>query len=86
MLSSFADLDELVLNCRDHRAKNYITEAVASYRAGAYRATIVATWIAICFDIIEKIRELALAGDIQAENLAKEIEDSRVKNDQIMLP
>lgn len=81
MLSTFADLDELVLTCRDHRAKNYITEAVASYRVGAYRAAIVATWIAICFDIIEKIRELALAGDANAESLAKEIEDSRVKND-----
>ncbi len=81
MASTFADLDELVLTCRDHKAKGYISEAVASYRSGAYRASIVSTWIAICFDVIEKIRELALAGDAQAEQLAKEIEDTRVKND-----
>ena len=81
MASSFADLDELVLTCRDHKAKGYIAEAVASYRSGAYRAAIVSTWIAICFDVIEKIRELALAGDQQAELLAKEIEETRVKND-----
>ena len=83
MVSSFADLDELVLTCRDHKAKGYITEAIASYRAGAFRSAIVATWIAICFDVIEKIRELALAGDVQAEQIAKDIEDARVKNDII---
>lgn len=80
-MMSFADLDELILTCRDYRAKGYIGEAVASYRAGAYRASIVATWIAICFDIIEKIRELALAGDEQAETLAEQIEETRKQND-----
>jgi hypothetical protein len=46
---------------------------VASYRAGAFRAAIVATWIAVCFDVIEKIRELALSGDKEAEKQAEEL-------------
>jgi hypothetical protein len=58
------DLDELTLRCRDERARLYISEAVSSYRAGAFRSAIVASWIAVCFDVIEKLRELALAGDL----------------------
>lgn len=81
MATNFADLDELVLTCRDIKAKGYISEAVASYRAGAYRSAIVSTWIAICYDVIDKIRELALSGDTQAEQFSKDIEKARINND-----
>lgn len=63
MRDSLADLDTLVLRCRSERSREYITEAVQCYRAGAYRSAIVTTWIAIVFDLVDKIRELALAGD-----------------------
>lgn len=66
------DLDELVLKCRDERARAYIGEAVACYKTGAYRSAIVSTWIAVAFDIIDKIYELSVAGDPQA---AKYISD-----------
>ena len=56
-----ADLDELVLRCRDDRAKAYMSEALAYYKAGANRAAIIATRIAVTFDIIDKRRELALS-------------------------
>jgi hypothetical protein len=65
--SGLIDLDELVLLCRNEEARMYIREAVGCYKAGAYRASIVATWIAVAYDIIAKLRELALAGDKQAE-------------------
>lgn len=81
MASQLEDLDELVLRCRDQKAKQYIFEAVASYKAGAHRAAIVATWIAVCFDVIEKIRELALAGDKEAEKQAQELELTRREGD-----
>jgi len=68
------DLEELVLKCRDERARAYIGEAVGCYRAGSYRAAIVATWIAVAFDIIDKMRELSLAGDREAERLTSEFE------------
>jgi len=79
--SPLQDLDELVLLCRDLKAKQYIQEAVASYKAGAHRAAIVATWIAVCFDFIEKIRELALAGDKEAELQVKELDRIRREDD-----
>ncbi|ENV52103.1 hypothetical protein L292_1654 [Acinetobacter junii CIP 107470 = MTCC 11364] len=67
MASVLSDLDELVLKCRDQKAKSYIREAVACYKAGAFRSAIVSTWIAVSFDILDKLKELSLAGDKEAE-------------------
>ena len=67
MASALSDLDELVLKCRDQKAKSYIREAVACYKAGAFRSAIVSTWIAVSFDILDKLKELSLAGDKEAE-------------------
>ncbi|GAK61608.1 hypothetical protein U27_01509 [Candidatus Vecturithrix granuli] len=53
-----SDLDELVQQVREEKSRTYITEAIKSYRAGAYRAAIVSTWIAVVYDIILKLREL----------------------------
>jgi len=60
------DLDELVLSCRSSQAKGYISEAVACYRAGAFRSSIVSTWIAIVFDFMDKLLELESLGDKEA--------------------
>ena len=81
MASSLEDLDELTLRCRDERARAYIAEAVSSYRAGAFRSAIVATWIAVCFDVIEKLRELSLAGDKEAEKFVQDLEVIRRSGD-----
>ncbi len=81
MASFLEDLDELTLRCRDEKARQYIREAVASYRAGAFRSAIVAAWIAVCFDLIEKLRELALAGDKEAENQVRDLEATRRTGD-----
>jgi len=81
MSSPLIDLDELILKCRDDRAKAYIAEAVASYRSGAFRSAIVGTWIAVCFDVIEKLRELALSGDKEAERQVEELEKTRKSGD-----
>lgn len=61
-----ADIDELVLRCRDMQAQAYISEAVACYKVGAFRASIVAAWIAVVFDILAKLEELELTGDKNA--------------------
>lgn len=81
MASPLEDLDELTLRCRDEKARQYIAEAVASYRAGAFRSAIVAAWIAVCFDVIEKFRELALAGDKEAERQVQDVEVTRRTGD-----
>ena len=62
-----SDLDELIQRCRTPQSREYIAEAVSCYRAGAYRATIVNTWIAIVYDMIDKFRELSIAGDSAAK-------------------
>jgi hypothetical protein len=77
----FEDLDELILRCRDEKARLYISEAIASYKAGAFRSSIVACWIAVCFDFIEKIRELALSGDKEAEKLVQDLDAIRRAGD-----
>lgn len=68
------DLDELVLKCPDPQSRAYIKEAIICYKNGAYRSAIVSTWIAVCFDFIDKIRSLAIAGDAQAIKLNEEFE------------
>jgi hypothetical protein len=67
--TGLSDLDELVLTCRTERARAYIQEALIAYRGGAYRAAIVSAWIAVVFDLIDKLRELDLAGDAQAKQV-----------------
>ena len=77
--TTFRDLDELVLECRDDRARENIREAVLAYRGGAYRSTIVSTWVAVAFDYVSKLNELALAGDKQAQERAAAFETIRRK-------
>lgn len=81
MASPLADLDELVLKCRDDKAKKYIKEAVECYKSGAFRSSIVSTWIAVTFDLIDKFKELSALGDKEAEKQVEELEKARRIND-----
>ena len=75
------DLDELILRCRGEQARLYIADAVACYRAGAFRPCIVATWVSVVFDFIHKLDELALTGDRDAAVKRAEYEDIRRTED-----
>ena len=79
--NAIVDLDELTLACRNQQARGYIAEATACYRAGAFRACIVATWIAVVYDFLHKLRELELAGDKNARRKLDEFERARAMND-----
>jgi hypothetical protein len=68
------DLDEHILRCRPGPSKSYAEEALAAYRAGAYRSSIVTTWIAVVFDIIEKMREAALFSNAEIKWKLSEFE------------
>lgn len=81
MAGYLEDLDELILKCRNKNAREYIRESVASYRAEAYRSAIVSCWVAVCYDLIEKLRELALAGDKQAEKKIDVLDAIHREND-----
>ena len=74
MHETFIDLDELIIRCRDKLSQKFIQEAVACYRAGAFRSCIVSTWNAVVFDFLHKLRELQLFGDKNAPLLLEEFE------------
>ncbi|MGI0486196.1 hypothetical protein ACN4EK_12210 [Pantanalinema rosaneae CENA516] len=74
LMEGLADIEALSMSCCSEYSKEYISEAILCYRAGAYRAAIVSTWIAVVFDLIDKIRELSLSGDANAKQLEQQYE------------
>lgn len=70
---TLGDLDELLITCRTEEARNYVSEAVACYKGGAFRACIVAAWIAVVYDLLAKFKELSLAGDAEAQRITGEV-------------
>lgn len=80
MPEELSDLDELVLKCRGDAARTYMREAVACYKSGAFRASIVATWIAVLYDFLDKLRELEMTGDAAAKTKLQEFESARAAN------
>ena len=75
--AGLVDLDELVLRCRNPEARSYIAEAGACYRAGAFKSCIVATWTAVVYDYLAKLRELEASADASATQQLKEFEQIR---------
>lgn len=68
------DIEELALRVRAAVAREVVSEAVACYKVGAYRACVVTTWIALVYDLIDKFRDLALANDKKAGKLIQSFE------------
>ena len=81
MSRNIVDLEELVLKCQSVQSRAYISEAVDCYQAGAYRACIVSTWIAVNFDFVDKLQKLELAGDKSAKERLTEFNDIREQAD-----
>jgi len=80
MQEELSDLDELVIRCRGDAARTYIREAVACYKSSAFRASIVATWIAVLYDFLDKLRDLEMSGDAAAKAKLLEFESARASN------
>jgi hypothetical protein len=51
-------MEELVGSIQDPQIKDYMTESLSCYMAGAYRASVVLTFIALFDDILAKLGEL----------------------------
>lgn len=66
---TLADFEELISHCNSESSRLYIEEAISCYNAGAYRSSIVSTWIAVVFDLIDKVRELTISGDGKAKEI-----------------
>jgi hypothetical protein len=60
------DLDAELIRIRDLRSRVYFGDALKCYRAGAFRAAISSTWVALAYDLIRKYRELDGFGDAEA--------------------
>lgn len=67
-------LDSLIHSVRDAECKRLAQEAITTYQAGAYRAAILSIWVAVCADIINKLRELATGGDAEAIIQVKDLD------------
>lgn len=81
MHDRIADLEELVLKCHGKGTSTHLREAVACYQAGAMRAAILSTWIAVAFDFIDKISTLEAQGDALAKQFAEEFRKIRQSSD-----
>lgn len=76
-----SDLDELVLRCRDSKARSHIVEAIVCLKAGAFRAAVVMTWIAVVHDLLGKMRQLSLGGDATATTKVQAFERNAKNGD-----
>lgn len=72
-----ADLDTLCQRCRSEAGRQLFGEALATYRVGAYRATIVLLWTAIVHDYIAKLHELVLDGNGAAKAALEQFDRAR---------
>lgn len=74
------DLESMLLKVEDRESREHFAEAVRSYGAGAFRAAIISTWVAVAFDLISKMRYLAEEGGA-ARTLIQGLEESISKGD-----
>lgn len=81
MSARLENLDELVIACRSNASKELISEAVICYEGGAVRSAIVATWTAVFFDILDKVRELSVGGDPSASAIVECFEKAEANRD-----
>jgi hypothetical protein len=76
-----SDLDVLVVRCTSKRARSFLSEAVTCFKGGAFRASIVATWVAVVFDYLAKLEQLALSSDGKAQKRLDEFKEISRKGD-----
>ena len=75
------DLESTAELCRSENARALFAEALACYRVGALRASIVAAWTAYVYDYLDKLQELATGGDAGAAGLLAQFETARQNHD-----
>ena len=75
------NIDELALEVRDANSRSYIEEAIRALRAESYRSAIIATWIAVSYDLTQKIRELSNSGEKNAINMMTSFDNAVSRQD-----
>lgn len=61
-----AGFEETVLECKTEKSRIQILEAIRCYESRSYRAAIVMSHMAVCFDLLDKLQALAATGDAEA--------------------
>jgi hypothetical protein len=56
-------VEDLLNDVRDAASREHLSEAVRAYQAGAFRSSIISTWVAVALDLVAKVRELADMGE-----------------------
>lgn len=59
-------IEDLLNDVRDRSSREQFGDAARAYGAGALRAAIISTWVAVALDLTAKIRELADLGETSA--------------------
>ncbi|MEH0514605.1 hypothetical protein QBC31_28430 [Streptomyces sp. B21-079] len=75
------NLEERVTRVWHQEVRPLVADAYRCHSTGTPRAAIVATWTAVCADIIHKLYQLAEDGDGTAAEVVKKIEAARSKAD-----
>ncbi|MEU8437873.1 hypothetical protein AB0F18_34255 [Streptomyces sp. NPDC029216] len=73
-------LEDVKNQVRSLTSRRYVEEAIAAYGASAYRSALIATWIAVAADIIEKIRIMADEGESEAICLRDDLDKAIAHN------
>ena len=76
-----SDIDTLSLAVRDRESQRLIEEAIAAYRGGAFRSALISTWIAVAYDLIAKVRELASQGEKATRAFVEQVDKAITRND-----
>lgn len=79
------DLEILLSRVRDPEVREHFQEAIHTYQVGAFRSTIINTWICVALDLITKIRFLALQSDKAAEKFVEDLDDAINSNNIVKL-
>lgn len=74
------DLRELEGLVRDPDSRPHFREAVLAYQAGALRAAVVETWVAVVVDLTNKVRHLAETGDGIAKKAIGKVDAAILEN------
>ncbi|MFE2850124.1 hypothetical protein ACFXJO_03205 [Streptomyces lavendulae] len=75
------NLEERITRVWHQEVRPLVADAYRCHSTGTPRAAIVATWTAVCADIIHKLYQLAEDGDGTATDVVKRIESARSKAD-----
>lgn len=80
-MAHLTDMEELLAEIVDPEAADYMREAMSCYMAGAYRACIVLSYIALFDDLVRKVRALAPV-NADAKTIATAV-DARIKQQDV---